>query len=365
MSDADRPIARGRGSQVRPPNRFGGPTREDDFEHLEGDPEALAEHLEGLRGLPTEYIPDRSRSVVSENDSPDIPFRYSLNPYRGCQHGCSYCYARPTHEYLGFDAGLDFESKLLVKEDAPALLRAFLGRPGWVPEPIVLSGVTDPYQPGERRFRLTRGCLEVAAECRQPVSIITKNALVLRDLDLLAGMAGAGLVHVNLSVTTLDAGLGRSMEPRTSTSAARLRAVRALSEAGVPVRVLIAPVIPGLNDAEIPAILAAAKGAGARHAGYQLLRLPQNVAPVFLEWLDRERPGLRARVEGRIRGMRGGRLNVAEFGRRMGGEGEVARRIGDLFRLFAQKHGLDGGLPPHECSRFRRPGPEPGQMWLF
>lgn len=279
--------------------------------------------------------------------------------------GGSYCYARPTHEYLGLDAGLDFEAKILVKEDAPALLRVFLARPGWVPEPIVLSGVTDPYQPGERRFRLTRRCLEVAAEFKQPVSLITKNALILRDLDLLAGMAAESLVHVNLSVTTLDADLARSMEPRTSTPAARLRAIRSLSEAGVPVRVLVAPVIPGLNDAEIPAILAASKEAGARHAGYQLLRLPLSVAPVFLEWLGRAQPGRREKVEGRIRAMRGGRLNRSEFGRRMGGEGELARQIGELFRLFAKKHGLDGGLPPHDCCRFRPPEPKSGQMWLF
>lgn len=366
MPDAcHRTTAKGRGSQLRPPNRFGGPTYGQDFEHLEGDPEALGEHLEGLRNLATEYIPDHSRSVVSKNDSPDIPFTYSLNPYRGCQHGCSYCYARPTHEYLGLDAGLDFESKILVKKDASALLRAFLARPGWDPEPIALSGITDPYQPGEQRFRLTRACLEVASECRQPISIITKNALILRDLDLLAEMARNRLVHVNLSITTLDADLARSMEPRTSTPAARLRAIQELSDAGVPVRVMIAPVIPGLNDAEIPAILAESKQAGVQHARYQMLRLPMSVAPVFLDWLERERPGHRDRVEGRIRAMRSGRLNANEFGKRMSGEGAIARQISELFRLFARKHGLDGGLAPHDCSRFQPPAPESGQLRLF
>ncbi|WP_152052920.1 PA0069 family radical SAM protein [Tautonia marina] len=361
---ADR-TARGRGSQIRPANRFGGPSYEDDFEQLESDPEGLDEHLVALRNLPTEYLPDHSRSVVSRNDSPDIPFTYSLNPYRGCQHGCSYCYARPTHEYLGWDAGLDFEAKILVKEDAPDLLRAFLSRPGWVPEPIVMSGVTDPYQPGERRFRITRRCLEVMAEFRQPVSIITKNALILRDRELLEVMASENLVHVNVSMTTLQADLSRSMEPRTSIPSARLRAIRALSELGVPVRVLIAPVIPGLNDSEIPAILQSARESGATDAGFQILRLPLAVAPIFQEWLGREQPGRQAKVEQRIRTMRDGRLNSVEFGKRMRGEGEMARRIGDVFRLFARKYGLDGGLPPHDSSRFRSPTAESDQLWLF
>ena len=250
------PAPKGRGSHVNPPNRFGLPLYEPD---LDGDAEAL----ERLRRPATEFLPDRSRSVVTENHSPDIPFRYSLNPYRGCEHGCSYCFARPTHEYLGYSAGLDFETKIIVKEDAPELFRDFLARDRWRPEPITLSGVTDCYQPAEQRFRLTRRCLEVAVEARQPLNLITKNALILRDLDLIRDLAADNLVRVFLSVTTLDAALARSMEPRTSTPEARLRAVRTLAEAGVPVMVLIAPVIPGLNDSEMPAILAAAKEAGA------------------------------------------------------------------------------------------------------
>src|SRR3954453_23967235 len=242
MPDPDRPLVQGRGSQIDPPNRFGGPLHVVDLEQVEHDEESL----DGLRHRPTEYLPDRSRSIVTENDSPDVGFRYSLNPYRGCQHGCSYCFARPTHEYLGFNAGLDFETKILVKEDAPELFREFLSRKGWEPEPIALAPNTDAYQPGERKFRLTRRCLEVAAESRQPMALITKNALVLRDLDILGPMAAEGLVQANISVTTLDAGLARRMEPRTSTPAVRLRAIRRLAEAGVPVRVLIAPVIPGL-----------------------------------------------------------------------------------------------------------------------
>ena len=361
MPDPDRPLAKGRGSQLDPPNRFGGTHHEVDFKHLEHD----EDFLDGLRRRPTEYLPDRSKSIVAENDSPDVGFRYSINPYRGCSHGCSYCYARPTHEYLGFNAGLDFETRVMVKEKAPSLFRAFLARETWAGHPIAMSGVTDCYQPAERHYRLTRGCLEVAAEARQPMTIITKNALVLRDLDLLRGMARERLIHVHLSVTTLDADLARSMEPRTSTPAARLRAVEALAGAGVPVGVLVAPVIPGLTDTEVPAILAAAKGAGASSAGYTLLRLPLAVAPVFTEWLERARPGRSERVLGRVREARGGKLNVSEFGTRMSGTGERAGQIAALFRLCARKHGLDGGLPALDPSRFRPPVPKSGQLRLF
>lgn len=353
----DLPLAHGRGSQINPPNRFGEPWYEADLEQVEHD----QEYLDRLRSRPTEYILDDSKSIVSENNSPDVDFRFSMNPYRGCAHGCSYCYARPYHEYLGWNAGLDFETKILVKEKAPKLFREFLCRDAWKPEAIAMSGVTDCYQPAERQYRLTRGCLEVAAEAQQPIGIITKNALVLRDLDLLQGMAASSLVHVNLSITTLDAGLARSMEPRTSTPAARLRAVKELSEAGVPVRVLIAPVIPGLNETEIPAILNAAKEAGAMGAGYVLLRLPLSVAPVFREWLERTLPSRLQRIEGRIRDARGGKLNDSEFGTRMRGTGEVADQIGEMFRLFAKRLGLERKLPAYDCTRFR----PPGQQWLF
>jgi DNA repair photolyase len=243
MSDNNRPNPKGRGAHIRPANRFERVHVEADYAQI-ADDEAFFEEL----GRPkTQYLPDDSQSLVAQNDSPDVPFRYSVNPYRGCAHGCSYCYARPTHEYLGLDAGLDFETKVLVKRRAPELLREFLARPSWKPEPITFSGVTDCYQPVERELRLTSRCLEVALEARQPIGIITKNALVVRDLDLLVHMAALGLVHVHLSVTTLDAALGRSMEPRTSSPAARLRAVRELADAGVPVGVMVAPVIPGLN----------------------------------------------------------------------------------------------------------------------
>jgi DNA repair photolyase len=358
MSNNDRPIARGRGSQLNPPNRFGGPLA--DLEHIEDE-----EYLEHLLHRPTEYLPDHSKTIVAENDSPDVGFRYSINAYRGCAHGCSYCYARPTHEFLGLNAGLDFETKILVKESAPELFRDFLARETWNPEPIVMSGVTDCYQPGERKFRLTRGCLEVALEAQQPMSIITKNALVVRDLDLLRDMATANLVRVFLSVTTLNTELARSMEPRTSTPAARLRAVKALAEAGVPVGVMVAPIIPGLNDSEIPSILEAAKDAGAQSAGYTMLRLPMTVAPVFHEWLERTMPDRVQRIEGRIRSVRGGKLNESAFGYRMRGTGEVAEQIANVFWLFSKRYGLDGDLPPHDCTRFRPPKPKSGQLRLF
>lgn len=352
----DRPIPKGRGSHINPPNRF---------VKIRYEPEPDEEYLDDLGNRPTEYLLDHSRSIVTENDSPDVPFRYSINPYRGCSHGCSYCFARPTHEYLGLNAGLDFETKVFVKEKAPELFRDFLGQDAWNPEPITMSGVTDCYQPAERHFLLARRCLEVAAEARQPMSIITKNALVLRDLDLLRNMAAENLVHVNLSITTLDAELARSMEPRTSTPMAKLRAVRTLSEAGVPVRVLVAPVIPGLTDSEIPSILAIAKQSGARAASYQLLRLPLTVAPVFREWLEREQPSRVEKIEGRLRDVRDGKLNNAEFGSRMCGTGEMARQIREMFRLFSRRHGLDGELPPYDCSRFRQPMPKSGQLRLF
>ncbi|VTR95336.1 radical sam protein : Radical SAM OS=Planctomyces maris DSM 8797 GN=PM8797T_09934 PE=4 SV=1: Radical_SAM [Gemmata massiliana] len=351
----------GRGSNLQPVSRFDSTSKVLALDVIDLD----ADDIATLSNPATEFIPDRTKSVISENDSPDVGFRYSLNPYRGCEHGCSYCYARPTHEYLGFDAGLGFETKIVVKHDAPKLFRAFLARDAWVPEPIALSGVTDPYQPCERRFRLTRRCLEVAAVSNQPMSIITKNALVVRDLDLLAPMATEGLVHVNVSIGTLNAALARSMEPRASTPLARLRAVRELSAAGLPVRVLVAPIIPGLNDAEIPTILEAVKEAGASAAAYTMLRLPWAVAPVFMDWMARTFPERVERVEGRVRDARGGRLNNSAFDQRMTGTGVYAELIRRVFRVFARRFGLNGGLPPYDCSKFQPPPDANGQGRLF
>lgn len=344
-----------------PPNRFEAQRRELELEQVEWDQEYLTE----LENRKIEYLPDSSKTIVAENQSPDIPFRYSLNPYRGCIHGCSYCYARPTHEYLGFNAGLDFETKIVVKHHAPDLLREFLARPQWKPEAIAFSGVTDCYQPAERKFQLTRQCLEVALECRQPVSIVTKNALIVRDLEILSRLASENLVHAFISITTLDPQLARDMEPRTSIPAARLRALKTLADAGVPVGVMLAPVIPGLNDTEIPSILEAAKNARAMTAGYVLLRLPLTVAPVFKEWLERTQPSKVERVLGRVQTTRGGKLNSSVWGERMVGSGVVADHIRKMFRLFQRQHGLDGKFPSHDCSRFRPPLPKSGQMRLF
>ncbi|MBN8628731.1 MAG: PA0069 family radical SAM protein [Planctomycetes bacterium] len=357
----DRHAPIGRGSHIKPTNRFETTYTEADLEQIEGDEESLAE----LSHVETQYLPDASQSIVTENSSPDIPFRFSVNPYRGCLHGCSYCYARPTHEYLGLNAGLDFESKILVKHDAAKLFREFLARPKWQPETIVFSGVTDCYQPAEREFKLTRQCLEVALEARQPIGIITKNALVVRDLDILRPMAELRLVQVNLSITTMDAELARTMEPRTSSPAARFRAIRTLTAASVPVRVMVAPIIPALNDIEIPAILAAAAEAGAKSAGYVMLRLPLTVKPVFLEWLSRTHPDRRQRIENAIRGVRGGELSNSEFGERLRGAGVVAEQIESLFRTFAKKHGLDKQLPAIDCSQFQSPASPAGQLRLF
>lgn len=349
----------GRGAQADPPNRFEAVHAERDWEQL-ADDESPNE-----RPVKTQFLVDHSRTIVSENDSPDIPFRYSVNPYRGCEHGCAYCYARPTHEYLGFNAGLDFESRILVKERAPDLLRDWLSRDAYQPEWIAFSGVTDCYQPCERKFALTRRCLQVAAEYGQPIGIVTKNALVARDLDVLQPMAERRTVRVLLSVTTLDAELARTLEPRTSSPEARLRTIRELSAAGVEVGVMIGPVIPGLNDAEIPAILQAAKEAGAVMAAYVLLRLPLTVRPVFTDWLAKALPSKKDKVESLIRQCRDGELNDSQFGRRRLGEGQIAEQIAQTFRVFAKKHHLDRTVLPLETRYFQHPTPSSGQRRLF
>ncbi len=338
------------GSNIDPPNRF-------ERIHFEFEPDQLeweADYLTALQNRRIEYLVDQSESIVSENHSPDIPFRYSVNPYRGCAHACPYCYARNTHEYLGLNAGLDFETKIFVKRDAPELLRAFLSRKSWRPESITFCGATDCYQPAERQFRLTRGCLEVANEFNQPISLITKNALILRDLDLLGDLARCRLVTVSLSIATLDRQLASSMEPRASVPAARLRAVSAVAAAGVPVRVMVAPIIPGLTDSQAPAIMTAARQAGAGDARYVMLRLPLTVEPVFLEWLRRELPLQAGKIENRIRAARGGQLNQSEFGRRMTGSGEFADQFRHLFHLLYDKLGF-ADLPATDSSQFRVP----------
>ncbi len=336
---------RGRGTPENPPNRYERIFVEPDLEEGEPGPP-----------IPTEYYRDASRTILAENDSPDIPFRWSLNPYRGCEHGCSYCYARPSHEYLGFSAGLDFETRLMVKEDAPELLRKKLSSPRWQPETISLSGNTDAYQPLERRLKITRRCLEVLAEFRNPVDVITKSALVARDADLLGELAGHGAARAMISVTTLDADLAGRLEPRAARPERRLEAVRALSDAGVPVGVMVAPVIPGLTDEEIPSILEAAAEAGAHGAAWILLRLPAPVDRLFQDWLEHHFPDRKDKVMGRLRQCRDGRVTDARFGRRMRGHGPYADQLAALFRTAARRLKLDRSMPAPSSTAFRRPG---------
>ena len=348
------------GAQSNPPNRFEAVRHVPDPEHFEH----AADDWFALQDQEITYFVDSSKSIVSENDSPDIPFRYSINPYRGCAHGCTYCYARNTHEYFGLSAGLDFETKIFVKEDAPKLFRDFLAKPGFEVGPIAFSGVTDCYQPAERRFRLTRGCLEVALAHGVPVGIVTKNALVARDIDLLAELARRKLARVYLSIGTLNAELARSMEPRASIPEARLRAIRELAGAGVPVGVMTAPIVPGLNEEELPTILAAAHNAGARSAGYTMLRLPLTVEPVFREWLRLAYPDKVSRVEGRIRSMRDGEMSSSTWGERMSGKGVFAGQIAQMFRLHARRIGINGRLPEYDRTQFVPPLKH-GQKRLF
>jgi DNA repair photolyase len=350
MSDSALPI-RGRGATWNPQNRFErlAYVADEETERDEDAPQTI-------------YLRDPSRSIIATNDSPDVGFDASVNPYRGCEHGCIYCYARPTHEYLGFSAGLDFETKILVKEEAPALLREELSKQGWQPKTIALSGVTDPYQPIERKLGITRGCIEVLAEFRNPLGIITKNALVTRDADLLSEMAAWNGTRVFVSVTTLDRGVHRVMEPRTSAPGLRLEAIRALSAAGIPVGVMAAPVVPGLTDHELPAILKAAREAGARWAGFVVLRLPGAVAPLFEAWLDEHFPERKRKILGRVRDLRGGKLYDARWGVRGRGEGAFAAQIEAMFDVTCRKLGLNEKDYQLETGHFRR---APAQGSLF
>jgi DNA repair photolyase len=319
---------------------------------------------EDLPPLRTTVEVDTARSVIARNDSPDVPFEQSINPYRGCEHGCVYCFARPTHAYLGLSPGLDFETRLFAKRGAAALLRGELSRPGYRCSPIALGINTDAYQPVERELRVTRELLEVLHETRHPVSIVTKSALVERDLDLLAGMGRDGLAHVAVSITTLDRSLARQMEPRAAAPQRRLETLRRLSEAGVPTVVLVAPVIPVLTDPELESILEAAATSGARSAGYVMLRLPHELTEIFPEWLEAHHPLKASHVLNRLRAMRGGALYDASFGKRMTGEGPYAEIIQRRFRLARQRLGLDRCLPDLRTDLFRPPSPS-GQLPLL
>lgn len=345
---------RGRGAAENPANRF-------DRLRAEIEPGELEE--DERRSVPTEFFRDTTRTILSENNSPDIGFRFGLNPYRGCEHGCVYCYARPTHEYLGFSAGLDFETRIVVKYEAARLLSDVFQKPSWEPEMICLSGNTDCYQPIERKLKITRGCLEVFLKHRNPLGIITKNALVTRDLDILQEMARFNIARVVVSVTSLRDELTGKMEPRTSRPAARLKAIEKLAVAGVPVGVNVAPIIPGLTDEEIPEILKACADHGATSAGYTIVRLPGAVEQLFPAWLRRTFPDRADKVLNRIRSLRGGELVENRFHHRMRGEGEWAEIIRKVFRAACVRYGLDQPRPPVSTEHFRHLSG--GQMDLF
>jgi DNA repair photolyase len=312
----------------------------------------------------TEVLPDRTRSIIAQNDSPDIGFDFSINPYRGCEHGCIYCYARPLHSFLGLSSGIDFETKIFAKHDGAELLRAELAHPRYIPKSIALGAATDPYQPIERRLRITRSILEVLADARHPVGIVTKSAAVVEDIDVLARLAEHGLVRVQMSVTTLDARLARAMEPRCSTPANRLAAIRSLAAAGIPVGVNVAPVIPGLTDHEIEAILEAAAKAGADNAFWTMVRLPYDVKELFEKWMHVHYPGRAEHVLSLIRQARGGKLNDPNFGSRMRGEGPSAQLIARRFRVAMAKHGLVRRQMPMRTDLFVKPRKD-GQLRLL
>lgn len=349
----------GRGATHNPPSRFEPLHVEADLEHFQSNP---GEAPDSSRPK-TLYFKDSSQSILVHNDSPDIPFECSLNPYRGCEHGCVYCYARPTHNYAGFSSGLDFETRILVKLDAAALLRKELARKSWKLVTVGIGGVTDPYQPIERRLRITRQCLEVFLEFRNPTALVTKNHLITRDLDILSQLAHLQLVKVFVSITSLDPEITRAMEPRTSAPRDRLRTLRQLSAAGVPVGVMVAPVVPAITDHEMPRILQAAAEHGAKSAGYIPMRLPLDVKDLFVAWLDAHFPDRKEKVLSRIRDIRGGKLNDPNFGSRMRGQGQFAEQMHQMFELGCRKAGLNGEEPPLRKDLFRRP--EGGQMKLF
>lgn len=353
----DRPV-KGRGAISNPTGRYEPVARErvDDGWGLPPEEETRPD---------TRILPDTSRTVIARNSSPDLGFDRSINPYRGCEHGCIYCFARPTHAYLGLSPGLDFETRILVKPDAAKLLEQELAKPGYRPAVIAMGTNTDPYQPLEKRLRITRSILEVLRACRHPVAIVTKSALIRRDIDLLAEMARDGLAAATVSLTTLDPKLSRVMEPRAASPARRLETIRALSEAGIPTGVLIAPMIPALNDRELEKLLEVAAGAGAKSAGYVLLRLPLEIKELFGEWLEAHFPGRAKHILALVRSMRDGKLYQSEFGLRMTGSGPYADLLAKRFRLAASRHGFTRRDWQFNTTLFRPPVPEGGQFRLL
>jgi DNA repair photolyase len=337
----------GRGAGFNPPNQY---------ERLHYVEEKMDDSVE------TTVYRDRSETILAENDSPDVPFTYSVNPYRGCEHGCIYCYARPTHEYLGFSAGVDFESKIMVKENAPDLLAEAFEKKSWEPQTVCLSGNTDPYQPIEQHLELTRECLKVFLKYRNPVSVITKNHRITRDLDVLGELADRDLVHVRVSVTSLDREIIRKMEPRTARPEKRLDAIEALADRGVSVGINAAPIVPGLTDEELPSLLEAGAEAGADHAAYIMVRLPGAVKELFIDWLEREFPDRKKKVLNQIRSVREGELSETEFGKRMKGEGQLGIIIDQMYEKTCDRLGLNQSPIDLLTDQFR---PSPEQRQLF
>ncbi len=347
---------RGRGTALNPTNRF-----EQIIVEANLDDEEV--QSSGEKQIQTQYFRDFSKSIISTNDSPDLGFEASLNPYRGCEHGCIYCYARPTHEYFGLSSGLDFETKIFVKEEAPELLRKELSKKSWVPKILIMSGVTDCYQPIEKKLQVTRRCHEVLLDFRNPVAIITKNKLVARDVDLFKQMNEYRGISVTVSLTTLDHTIWHKMEPRASSPESRLKTITQLAQAGIPVTVNLAPMVPGLTDHEIPALLKAGADAGAHAAGYVLLRLPHSVKELFEDWLIRHFPDRKEKILNRLRSLRGGKLYNSKFGERMRGKGIFAEQMEDLFRMGCKKAGL--GYRDFELSTTSFRNPEEKQYTLF
>ncbi len=351
-------VPRGRGAVSNAAGRFESRSSEAFDDGWTGDDEPA-------KPLKTVIAAERARVIISRNDSPDVGFDRSINPYRGCEHGCIYCYARPAHAYMGLSPGLDFESHIFFKPEAGKLLAAELSRKSYIPGVIHIGGNTDPYQPQEKRLRVTRQVLEVMDRFHHPFSIITKSILILRDLDLIGPMGQANLARVAVSVTTLDRALARAMEPRAATPEKRIAAIRGLASAGTPVSVMFAPVIPGLNDHELEAVLERASEAGATRAGYVVLRLPREIKDLFREWLEEARPDRAKRVMSLVRQMRHGSDYDAEWGKRMKGEGPVAEMIATRFRLAQRRLGLDGVRPHLDLSQFRVPPKATNQLDLF
>ncbi len=341
---------KGRGAQSNPKNRFD----RLHIEELEEDKEFIDDSVDNLRKVNTVFYKDYSKSVISKNDSYDLDFNYSFNPYRGCEHGCVYCYARPTHEYLGFSSGIDFETKIIVKEDAANLLEHEFKKKSYKPETIMFSGNTDCYQPIEKKLRLTRRALQICLDYRNPVSIVTKNSLIERDIDILKKLASMNLVTVLMSITTLDKKITVSMEPRTSTPEKRLKTIEILSKNNIPSGVNLAPIIPGLNDEEIPIILKEVSKHGGILARHSMIRLPYSVKEIFIEWIKNEFPDRSSKILNKIREIHGGKLNENEFGKRFRGEGKLADTINNLFNLSCKRLHLNEKSTELNVNLFRK-----------